>query len=70
MTPKDWKRCLRTEALQSTGVLRLSVGKIVRRIIGKEVMVVAGEKVQEAVGALQLCAGWELSLQFTQCAVQ
>ena len=28
-----------------------------RRIIGKAVMSVTGEKVQEAVGALQLCAG-------------
>jgi len=33
------------------------VGEIVRRIIGKAVMSVTGVKVQEAVGALQLCAG-------------
>src|SRR3954462_5161931 len=37
--------------------LRVGVGEIVRRIIGKTVMSVTGEKVQEAVGALQLCAG-------------
>ena len=35
----------------------VGVGEIVRRIIGKAVMVLTGEKVQQAVGALQLCAG-------------
>ena len=33
------------------------MGEIVRPIIGKAVMSVTGMKVQEAVGALQLCAG-------------
>ena len=33
------------------------VGEMVHRIIGKAVMSVTGVKVQEAVGALQLCAG-------------
>ena len=39
------------------GLRPVGVGEIVRRIIGKAVMSVTGEKVQEAVGALQLCAG-------------
>ena len=39
------------------GLRPVGVGEIVRRIIGKAVMVVTGEKVQQAVGALQLCAG-------------
>ena len=39
------------------GLRSVGVGGIVRRIIGKAVMSVTGEKVQEAVGALQLCAG-------------
>ena len=39
------------------GLRPVGVGEIVRRIIGKAVMVVTGEKVQQSVGALQLCAG-------------
>src|SRR4051812_40345516 len=40
------------------GALRpFGVGEMVRRIIGKAIMTVTGEKVQEAVGALQLCEG-------------
>jgi hypothetical protein len=39
------------------GLRPVGVGEIVRRIIGKAVMSVTGVKVQEAVGALQLCAG-------------
>ena len=40
------------------GALRpVGVGEMVRRIIGKAIMTVTGEKVQEAVGALQLCGG-------------
>ena len=36
------------------GLRPVGVGEIVRRIIGKAVMSITGEKVQEAVGALQL----------------
>ena len=43
------KKCL--------GLRPVGVGEMVRRIIGKAVMSVTGEKVQEAVGALQLCGG-------------
>jgi hypothetical protein len=39
------------------GLRPVGVGEIVRRIIGKAIMTVTGEKVQESVGALQLCAG-------------
>jgi hypothetical protein len=39
------------------GLRPVGVGEIVRRVIGKAVMSVTGVKVQEAVGALQLCAG-------------
>ena len=39
------------------GLRPVGVGEMVRRIIGKAVMSVTGEKVQEAVGAMQLCAG-------------
>jgi len=39
------------------GLRPVGVGEIVRRVIGKVVMSVTGQKVQEAVGALQLCAG-------------
>lgn len=39
------------------GLRPVGVGEIVRRIIGKAVMSVTGEKVQESVGSLQLCAG-------------
>ena len=39
------------------GIRPVGVGEIVRRIIGKTIMSVSGEKVQEAVGALQLCGG-------------
>ena len=54
---------------KNPGLRPVGVGEIVRRIIGKAVMVVTGEKVQEAVGALQLCAGHpvELSLRFMRC---
>ena len=36
---------------------------MVRRIIGKSVMAVTGSKVQEAVGALQLCAGHPVGVE-------
>jgi len=39
------------------GLRPVGVGEIARRIIGKAIMSVSGEKVQEAVGALQLCGG-------------
>ena len=39
------------------GLRPVGVGEIVRRIIGKAVMSVTGEKVQGAFDALQLCAG-------------
>ena len=39
------------------GLRPVGVGEIARRIIGKAIMSVSGEKVQEAVGSLQLCGG-------------
>ena len=39
------------------GLRPVGVGEMVRRIIGKAVMSVTGEKVQEAVGSLQLRGG-------------
>jgi hypothetical protein len=39
------------------GLRPVGVGEMVRRIIGKAVMSVTCEKVQEAVGAMQLCGG-------------
>ena len=39
------------------GLRPVGVGEMVRRIIGKAVMTVTGEQVQQAVGALQLCGG-------------
>ena len=42
---------------KSPGLRPVGVGEILRRIIGKAIMVVTGEEVQKAVGALQLCAG-------------
>ena len=39
------------------GLRPVGVGEILRRIAGKAVMQVTKEEVQEAVGALQLCAG-------------
>ena len=38
------------------GLRPVGVGEMVRRISGKAVMTVTGEKVQKAVGALQLCS--------------
>jgi len=45
------------------GLRPVGVGEIARRIIGKAVMAVTGEKVQEAVGALQLCAGHPVGVE-------
>jgi hypothetical protein len=45
------------------GLRPVGVGEIARRIIGKSVMTVTGEKVQEAVGALQLCAGQAVGVE-------
>ena len=39
------------------GLRPVGVGEILRRIAGKAIMEVTKEEVQEAVGALQLCAG-------------
>ena len=45
------------------GLRPVGVGEIIRRVIGKAIMQVTGEKVQEAVGALQLCAGHPLGVE-------
>ena len=45
------------------GLRPVGVGEMIRRIIGKAVMAVTGEKVQEAVGALQLCAGHPVGVE-------
>ena len=45
------------------GLRPVGVGEMVRRIIGKSVMAVTGSKVQEAVGALQLCAGHPVGVE-------
>lgn len=39
------------------GVRPMGIGEVVRRIIGKAVLTVAGQQVQEVTGALQVCAG-------------
>jgi hypothetical protein len=51
------------------GLRPVGVGEIARRVIGKAIMSVTGEKVQEAAGALQLCAGQLLALNqpYTRC---
>ena len=45
------------------GLRPVGVGEMARRIIGKAVMEVTGPKVQEAVGALQLCAGHPVGVE-------
>ena len=45
------------------GLRPVGVGEIARRIIGKAVMEVTGEKVQESVGSLQLCAGHPVGVE-------
>ena len=39
------------------GVQPISVGEVVRRIVGKAVLSVIGVEIQQAAGSLQLCAG-------------
>ena len=45
------------------GLRPVGVGEMARRIIGKAVMAVTGEKVRESVGALQLCAGHPVGVE-------
>jgi hypothetical protein len=45
------------------GMRPVGVGEMARRIIGKAVMAVTGEKVRESVGALQLCAGHPVGVE-------
>jgi hypothetical protein len=45
------------------GLRPVGVGEMARRIIGKAVMAVTGEKVRDAVGALQLCAGHPVGVE-------
>ena len=45
------------------GLRPVGVGEMARRILGKAVMAVTGEKVREAVGALQLCAGHPVGVE-------
>jgi len=47
----------------SPGLRPVGVGEMARRIIGKAVMSVTGPKVQESVGALQLCAGHPVGVE-------
>ena len=39
------------------GVRPIGIGEVVRRIIGKAILTTIGEEIQEAAGALQVCAG-------------
>ena len=39
------------------GVRPIGIGEVVRRIMGKAVLTTIGDEIQEAVGALQVCAG-------------
>ena len=39
------------------GLRPVGVGEMLRRIVGKAIMIVTSDEVQSAVGALQLCAG-------------
>ena len=48
---------------KSPGLRPVGVGEMARRIIGKAVMSVTGPKVQESVGALQLCAGHPVGVE-------
>ena len=45
------------------GLRPVGVGEMARRIIGKAVMEVTGQKVQESVGSLQLCAGHPVGVE-------
>ena len=52
----------------------IGIGETLRRIIGKAVMTVVGADVQEACGALQVCAGveagCEAAIHMTRCMFQ
>ena len=45
------------------GLRPVGVGEIARRIIGKAVMEITGKRVQQAAGALQLCAGQPVGVE-------
>ena len=39
------------------GVRPIGIGEVIRRILGKAVLATIGNEIQEAAGALQVCAG-------------
>ena len=39
------------------GVRPIGIGEVVRRIFGKVIMATIGKEIQDAAGALQVCAG-------------
>ena len=45
------------------GLRPIGVGEMIRRIVGKAIMAVTGDLVQEAVGPLQLCAGQPVGVE-------
>ena len=47
------------------GVRAIGIGEVVRRIIGKAILAVAAEDIQQVTGSLQLCGGQESGLEAT-----
>ena len=39
------------------GVRPIAIGEVIRRILGKAILATIGDDIQEAAGALQVCAG-------------
>ena len=48
---------------KNPGVRPIGIGEVMRRIIGKAIMGVLGNKIQEVAGSIQLCAGQECSVE-------
>ena len=40
-----------------SGVCPIGIGEVIRRIVGKAILSVIGYDIQEAAGAIHLCAG-------------
>eukprot|EP00117_Sycon_ciliatum_P021974 scpid30325/ scgid3859/ len=52
---------------KNPGVRPIGIGEVMRRVVGKAILYVIGQDIQEAAGTLQLCAGQDCGIEREAC---
>ena len=50
---------------KNPGVRPIGIGEVIRRVIGKAILSIIGNDIQEAAGSQQLCAGQDCGIEAT-----